>query len=155
MSTGLPEDDPVVMLDERPELLDSARVGDCMRAGIFTCDPHASLHELAGTMASLRIHAVALRAPHGQRMPVITDLEVMAGLALSDQLQAGDLVAAPAITVSRIQTLREAAQLMVEHGTTHLIVLDEANGHPIGVLSTTDILQAYAAPASSPSTDKE
>lgn len=81
------------MIDVSPEILDSARVGDCMRAGIFTCDPHASLRELAATMASLRVHALALRAPHGQRMPIITDLEVMAGLALSDRLQAGDPIA--------------------------------------------------------------
>ena len=73
----------------------------------------------------------------------------MAGIALSDRLQAGDLVASPAPTVSRIQPLREAAQLMVEHGASHLIVLDDASGHPLGVLSTKDILQAYAA------TDKE
>jgi len=150
MTGGASPDDPVGMIDVSPEILDSARVGDCMRAGIFTCDPHASLRELAATMASLRIHALALRAPHGQRMPIITDLEVMAGLALSDRLQAGDLIAAPPITVSRVQPLREAAQLMVEHGTTHLIVLDEANGHPVGVLSTTDILQAHAAPARPP-----
>ena len=137
------------MIDVRPDILDSARVGDCMRAGIFTCDPHAPLSELAATMSSLRIHALALRAPHGQRLPLITDLEVMAGIALSDRLQAGDLVASPAPTVSRLQPLREAAQLLVEHGASHLIVLDEASGHPVGVLSTTDILQAYA------STDKE
>jgi len=56
------------------------------------------------------------------------------------------LVAATAHTVSRIQTLREAAQLMVERGASHLIVLDDASGQPVGVLSTTDILQAYAAP---------
>ena len=36
---------------------------------------------------------------------------------------------------------------MVEHGAAHLIVLDEASGHPVGVLSTTDVLQAYAAAA--------
>lgn len=116
-----------------------------MRPGIFTCDPRTSLREVAATMSSLRIHALAMRAPHGQRLPFITDLEVMAGIALSDELQAGDLVAPPAVTVSRIQPLREAAQIMVERGASHLIVLDEASGHPIGVLSTTDILQAYAA----------
>jgi len=145
MASGPRADDPVGMADA-PNFLDSARVGDCMRAGIFTCDPHTPLRELAATMSSLRIHALALRAPHGQRLPLISDLEVVAGIALSDELQAGDLVAATAHTVSRIQTLRQAAQLMVERGASHLIVLDEASGHPVGVLSTTDILQAYAAP---------
>jgi CBS domain-containing protein len=133
------------MIEPSPNIIDSARVGDCMRAGIFTCDPHASLRELATTMSSLRIHALALRTAPGQPLRFITDLEVMAGVALSDQLQAGDLVPAAATTVSRLQSLREAAQRMVERGAAHLIVIDETSGHPVGVLSTTDILQAYAA----------
>lgn len=137
------------MIEQRPNILDGARAGDCMRAGIFTCDPQASLRELAATMSSLRIHALALRTAPGKPLPFITDLEVMAGIALSDQLQAGDLVPATATTVSRLQPLREAAQLMVEHGAAHLIVIDEASGHPVGVLSTTDILQAYAVAAQS------
>jgi predicted transcriptional regulator len=138
-------DHAVGMIEQRPNILESVRVGDCMRAGIFTCDSEASLCELAATMSSLRIHALALRGAPGKPLPFITDLEVMAGIALSDQLQAGDLVPATAATVSRIQPLRDAAQRMVEHGAAHLIVIDEASGHPVGVLSTTDILQAYAA----------
>jgi CBS domain-containing protein len=73
----------------------------------------------------------------------------MAGIALSDQLQAGDLVPTTATTVSRIQPLRDAAQRMVEHGAAHLIVIDQVSGHPVGVLSTADILQAYATVAQS------
>ncbi len=61
------------VIDRRPHILDSAHVGGCMRAGIFTCDPHAPLRELAATMASLRIHAVALRTAPGKPMPFITD----------------------------------------------------------------------------------
>jgi hypothetical protein len=34
---------------------------------------------------------------------------------------------------------------MVERGAAHRIVLDEASGHPVEALSTTDILEAYAA----------
>jgi predicted transcriptional regulator len=145
MAAPVAHDDAVGVIEQRPHILDSARVGDCMRAGIFTCEPHASLRELAATMSSLHIHALGLRTTPGQPLPFITDLEVMAGIALSDRVQAGDLVPATAATVSRLQPLREAAQLMVEHGAAHLIVIDEASGHPVGVLSTTDILQAYAA----------
>ncbi len=145
MATGPSPDDAVGVIENRPHILDSAHVGDCMRAGVFTCDPHASLRKLAATMSALRIHALALRTAPGKPMPFITDLEVMAGIALGGELQAGDLVPATAATVSRTETLREAAQRMTEHGAAHVIVIDEASGHPVGVLSTTDILQAYAA----------
>jgi hypothetical protein len=73
----------VGVIENRPNLLDSAHVGECMRAGIFTCDPHAPLRELAATMSSLRIHALALRAASGQPLPFITALELMAGIAFS------------------------------------------------------------------------
>ena len=128
-------------------MLDSARVGDCMRAGIFSCDPDTPVRELAAAMSSLRVHGLAVRAVAPNAPSFVSDLDVMAGIALSDQLRAQDLIATAAVTVSRLQSLREAAQVMVEHGAAHLIVLDEASGHPVGVLSTTDILQAYATAA--------
>jgi hypothetical protein len=61
----------VGLIENRPNLLDSAHVGDCMRAGIFTCDPHAPLRELAATTSSLRIHAVALRTARVQPLRFI------------------------------------------------------------------------------------
>jgi CBS domain-containing protein len=33
---------------------------------------------------------------------------------------------------------------MSEHGVSHLVVLDAANGHPIGILSTLDVAAVYA-----------
>lgn len=133
------------VIDTGSNILDRVRVGDCMRAGIFSCDPEASLHELAQTMSSLRVHALLLRATPPQAPVLLSDLDVMAGMALGGRRRARDLVAGRSVTVSRLRPLRDATQLMVEHGASHLIVIDEANAHPVGVLSTTDILQAYAA----------
>lgn len=44
------------------------------------------------------------------------------------------------------ESLRRAAQMMAEHGVTHLVVLDAASGYPVGVLSTLDVAAAYAGP---------
>ncbi|MGZ4311275.1 MAG: CBS domain-containing protein [Solirubrobacteraceae bacterium] len=134
------------MSSSASNILDSVRAGDCMRAGIFTCDPETPGRELAATMASLRIHALALRGAPSQTPAIISDLDVVAGIAShADQFTARDLASAQAVTVSRTRTLREAAHLMVEHGAAHLIVIDHASGHPVGVLSSTDILQAFGA----------
>jgi len=133
--------------------LDSARVGDCMRAGIFTCDPDTPARELAAMMSSLRIHAVALRAGPRQAPALIADRDVVASIAEGADPQAHQLASGSAPTISRAQTLRDAAKLMTAHRAAHLVVVNEASGHPVGVLSTTDILQAYAATSSM--TDKE
>jgi CBS domain-containing protein len=34
---------------------------------------------------------------------------------------------------------------MAEHGVSHLVVLEAADGHPVGIISTLDIASAYAA----------
>jgi CBS domain-containing protein len=67
--------------------------------------------------------------------------------ASAGELRAHQVASRAAVTVSRAQTLREAAKLMAAHGTTHLVVINEASGHPVGVLASNDILQAYAASA--------
>ena len=153
MATGAAVDDTVRVTDSSASLLDSARVGDCMRAGIFSCDPDTPARELAAMMSSLRIHAVALRARPPQAPAFISDLDLVASIAGAGDLPAHQLASGAAVTISRDQTLREAAKLMAQHGAAHLVVIDEASGHPVGVLSTTDILQAYAGTAATD--DKE
>lgn len=129
-------------------VLDRVRVGDCMRAGIFTCDREATGPELAAMMASLRIHALALRGAPSEALVVISDLDLIAGIAeRPDRFTAGELPSARSVTIARTRTLRDAAALMAQHAAAHLIVIDEASGHPVGVLSSTDLLQAYGAAA--------
>jgi CBS domain-containing protein len=42
------------------------------------------------------------------------------------------------------EPLLGAAQLMSEHGVSHLVVVDPASGYPLGVLSTLDVAAMYA-----------
>ena len=48
------------------------------------------------------------------------------------------------VAVSADESLHLAAQLMSEHGVSHLIVADAVSGYPAGVLSTLDIAAAFA-----------
>jgi CBS domain-containing protein len=128
-------------------VLDSVRVGDCMRVGIFTCDRHTPAREVAAMMSSLRIHAVGLRADAGEAPSLISDLDLVAGIADAGDPQAHEVGSGSAVTISRARTLRDAARLMAAHGAAHLVVVNESSGRPVGMLSTTDILQAYAASA--------
>jgi CBS domain-containing protein len=124
-----------------------------MRAGIFTCEPDTPARELAAMMSSLRIHAVAVRARAGQAPRLVDDLDVIAGLADGREPQAHELGSGAALTISRRQSLRDAAALMAANRAEHLVVVDQASGQPVGVLSTTDILLVYAASATA--ADKE
>ena len=49
--------------------------------------------------------------------------------------------ATAALTVRPTETIQRAAQLMTEHATAHLVVVDEER-RPLGVISTLDIAAA-------------
>jgi CBS domain-containing protein len=49
------------------------------------------------------------------------------------------------VTVSPQETLDRAAQLMLEHSTDHLVVVDPLELRPVGVLSTLDIAAVVGA----------
>jgi signal-transduction protein with cAMP-binding, CBS, and nucleotidyltransferase domain len=132
------------MLNLNSDALDNVRVGDCMRTGFVTCDQHASIRQVAATMSAHRVHAVIVCGAEDGTSTILTDLDLIAALAVSDELTATEVPASDAVTIPCHRSLRMAAQLMAGHGAAHLIVLDDASGHPVGVLSTIDVLDAYA-----------
>jgi len=121
------------------------RVKDAMHHGILSCTGDAPLGEVAAVMARNRVHAVAITdgqspAPIG----VVSDLDVVAAAARGGEATARQVAANEPLAVSADERLHRAAQLMTEHGVSHLIVLDAAGGFPVGVLSTLDVASVYA-----------
>jgi CBS domain-containing protein len=116
-----------------------------MHHGILSCARDAPLGEVAGIMAKHRVHAVAVTAEHSTRPArIVSDLDVVAAMAVHGEPTAAQAAATEPLSVSSDERLDRAAQLMAEHGISHLVVLDAADGHPIGVLSTLDLAAAYA-----------
>jgi CBS domain-containing protein len=128
-----------------PEL-EHVRVHDAMHHGILGCAPDAPLGEVAGIMARHRVHAVAIANGDGmQPAGVVSDLDVVAAIVTGEEPSAAQSAATEAPAVSSDESLDRAAQLMAEHAVSHLVVIDAAGGHPIGVLSTLDVAAVYAA----------
>lgn len=123
--------------------IDRVTVGDCMHYGIYGCDPEASLVEVAAIMSDRHTHCVVL--PNGSGQTVISDLDVISAIGRDVNLRARDIAAGEPVKVSSDASLRQAAQLMTEHAVAHVVVLDRADGHLVGVLSSTDIISAYAS----------
>jgi CBS domain-containing protein len=49
------------------------------------------------------------------------------------------------VIVAPSDTLEHAAQLMAEHQTAHVMVVDPVTGDPAGIVSTLDVARAAAA----------
>jgi CBS domain-containing protein len=129
---------------------DQATVADVMRPGVMSCPPDVPAVNVARMMATHHIHAVVVDGIrvdpiHGEHLVwgLVSDLDLArAAHAGVEGLVAADLAASEPLAVAPSVPLTDAAQLMDEHGTAHLVVVD--GGRPIGVISTLDIAGALA-----------
>lgn len=128
------------------------RVNDVMHRGVITCRRETPLVEVAELMADRRVHCVVVEdesAPDGRRVGlwgVVSDLDLVAAAFVRDLVgqAAGASAATPVVTVAADETIERAAQLMTEHATAHLVVVDSDRVRPVGVLSTLDVAAALA-----------
>jgi len=111
-----------------------------MHAGVLTCSADTPLVEVAGIMTKHRVHAVAVIDDKRRPIGVVSALDVVAAASRAERVTARVATATePLITISTDAPLDRAAKLMTKHRVHHLIVVDPANGHPVGILSTLDI----------------
>ena len=127
--------------------LAQARAGEVMHAGITTCGADVPLQGVVRAMAEHRVHSVAVagidRHAH-LTWGLITDLGLILALhrgALEEQ--AGSIAATEPIAVQQHDTVDRVASMMVEHDTTHLVVVDRA-GLPAGIISSLDVVELLA-----------
>ena len=127
---------------------DEVLVADVMHHGVVYCPPEVPLSFAARVMASHHVHAVVVVGDdeEGGLWGVVSDTDVLAAIAdrTLDRQTAGGMARTPIVTVSRRHTLARAAELMKQHGVSHLLVVGP-QARPIGVMSTFDLVRAAAA----------
>jgi CBS domain-containing protein len=122
-------------------------VSDAMHHGVLTCRRDTSLVDVADLMAKEHVHCVVVRDDDSDDPAafwgIVSDLDLAAASSVRDLAEqtAGGTAATSALTVRPDETIQRAAQLMTEHATAHLIVVDE-DRMPIGVISTLDLAAA-------------
>jgi predicted transcriptional regulator len=129
----------------RPSPLAERTVAEFASVGILSVAPDAPLAEVAWQMANNRVHAVVVSDERAADPPVIADADLIAAADSGhfDELGAGDIAATEAVDVSEDETLERAAQLLAEHGVSHLVVRG-GRRTPVGILSTLDVARALA-----------
>jgi predicted transcriptional regulator len=99
-----------------------------------------------------RVHALIVEgvgsgsaASGSQEWGIVSDAQV-ALAAASGKLRAtaGELAASDAIMISPAEELKHAAELMGEHGVSHLIVSTTLTARPVGIISTLDLAGVLA-----------
>ena len=137
---------PRITLDER-------FVSDVMRDGVVGCTPETPLTEVARLMSEYRIHCVVVAGldedGHGTHLVwgVVSDLDLARAAATGEELTAGEVAATEPVTASPTDTLSAVARRMGDHDVAHLVVVDDNDAEPIGVVSTLDVARAFAVAA--------
>jgi CBS domain-containing protein len=126
---------------------DHARVADAMRPRVLTCEPETLLVTVAQRMASEHVHAIVVlletidAGGEVSRRPwaVVTDHDILRSAAAIADKTAGDVATGEVLLAGPDERLPDVAQRMLEHGTSHAVVVEPRTGRPVGVLSTLDI----------------
>lgn len=132
----------------RTPSISQAVVSDAMHPGVFMCQPETTITEVARMMATHRIHCVVVAG--GSSGPdlvwgMITDLDLMrAGIQDGTEPTAAMMLHRPLLSVEPGMALRKAAQLMCEHGVSHVMVAEPSRRQPVGILATLDIAGVLA-----------
>ena len=130
--------------------LTELRVDDVMHRGVLTCRREAPLTEVAELMADNRVHCVVVSdEDEGALWGIVSDLDLVAAALVRElkEQTAGGSAASPVLIVAPAETVERAAQLMTEHATAHLVVVEPERSSPVGVLSTLDVAAALAGAA--------
>jgi CBS domain-containing protein len=129
--------------------LAQTRVGDVMHPGVTTCPADAPLATVALSMAAHRIHCVAVagieRSGQHLKWGLIGDMDLVRAVhrgAFSEP--AATIAATEPIAVREDDSLERVAALMVEHATSHVVVVARS-GLPSGIVSTRDVAGVLAA----------
>ena len=132
--------------------LGALRVADAMHPGLISCSPDTPLRAVARMMATYRVHAILVTAHGAESLAgggvwgIVSDTDLLRAAKTGDlDEQASRVLAAePVLTVTTNDGLAKAAELMVEHEVSHLIVAEPHTARPVGVLSTLDVARALA-----------
>jgi CBS domain-containing protein len=124
-----------------------ARVADAMRPRVLTCEPGTPLMAVAQRMASEHVHAIVVLSEavepdrETDRLPwaVVTDHDILRSAACVGEQTAGDVATGEVLLAHPDEPLPDVAQRMLEHDTSHAVVVEPRTGRPVGVLSTLDI----------------
>jgi CBS domain-containing protein len=128
-------------------------VADLMTLDPVVVDVDASLEAAEALMHDRVVSGLPVVDASGELVGVISRTDVVddGGIRMSSLLRrrpsglrVGELMTSPAVTVSALTPLREAARSMRDRRIHRLVVVDDKAGRPIGVLSASDFVELYA-----------
>ena len=125
---------------------EDAKVHDAMRVGVVTCRPETKLADVARMMVGYDLHSVVVSDVQGDggTWGIVSSLDLARRPDELGSLTAGEVASTDLVTIDSSESLVRAAELMAEHGVTHLIAVQPDTDQPAGMISARGIAAALA-----------
>ena len=123
------------------------RVGEVMTHEAMTLDPRQTLADVVALMATRSFHHVLVVDPDERLRGVISDRDVLRALSRTpnwNKKTVSEIMTQESVTTTPESLISVAAQEMLERRINCLPVIG-ADGRVCGILTSTDLLKAYAS----------
>jgi CBS domain-containing protein len=127
-----------------------ATVADLMTPDPVLVNESATVDEAVRLLEENEVSGLPVVDADGLLLGVISQTDIVRARAVGHLwqrwpgLRVRHLMHSPALTADRQMTMEEAAQLMERAHVHRLVVVDDDQLRPIGVISTTDLVRALA-----------
>jgi CBS domain-containing protein len=125
-------------------------VGELMTPDPIVIDESAGVDEAVRLLEENEISGLPVVDRDGVLLGVLSQTDIVRARAVGylwhrwPGLRVRHLMHSPALTADRSMSLEEAAQLMERAHVHRLVVVDDEQMKPIGLISTTDLVRALA-----------
>jgi CBS domain-containing protein len=126
-------------------------VADVMSRGMLVCRESTPVAQLARSMTDASYRSALVVTPSGKPVGVVSGADLLAFCSEGDaQTSTAAQVMHDMLTIAPTASLREAADMMIDHHHHRLVVVDpdQPESIPLGVISSYDIVEMMARPGS-------
>ena len=132
------------------------KIKDWITKEVITIGPEVSVKKAFGLMKSMGIRHLPVVNKRGEILGMVTDRDLRRPkisdvftewndlYRLDDEMQAEDVMVTPVITIDPDDTIRQAAQKMVESRIGAMPVVDSMK-KMVGIITESDVLRAFVA----------
>jgi len=130
--------------------MQTLRVRDVMSHPVETIEASESFSLERVVRRFRRVHHLPVVDARRRVVGMLTPADLLHRALGGEARQVGELMSAPAATVTGFTPLETAARQMTDERVRALVVVDEPGGEPAGIITSSDLLRALASAAIGP-----
>lgn len=127
-------------------MIKAEKVKEIMTRDSITCNPETTLAEVVEQLTLAEINAlIVVDKKSGELKGVVSQFDLLKHYSEDLNTQnVGKIMSTQLQTINGDAAIEDAARQMVENEVHRLVVIEEGDNKPVGVISASDIIQAMA-----------